>query len=65
MHFVLDVALDEDACRISIAAGTMGALRRLAYSSIADLRGALSFRRLTERMRANPARLLEVCAACR
>jgi predicted transposase YbfD/YdcC len=65
MHFVLDTALDEDACRIGTAAGTVGALRRLAYSVIADLRGALSFRRFAERMRANPARLLEICAACR
>jgi predicted transposase YbfD/YdcC len=65
MHFVLDGALDEDACRIGTAAGAVGALRRLAYSVIADLRGALSFRRFAERMRANPARLLEICAACR
>src|SRR3954447_9550974 len=65
LHFVLDGALDEDACRIGTAAGTVGALRRLAYSVIADLRGALSFRRFAERMRANPARLLEFCAACR
>jgi predicted transposase YbfD/YdcC len=65
LHFVLDGALDEDACRIGTAAGTVGALRRLAYSVIADLRGALSFRRFAERMRANPARLLEICAACR
>src|SRR4051812_15799234 len=65
LHFVLDGALDEDACRIGTAAGTVGALRRLAYSVIADLRGALSFRRFAERMRANSARLLEICAACR
>ena len=65
MHHVLDVALDEDACRIGIAAATMGALRRLAYRIIAELRGPLSFRRFAERMRANPARLLEICAACR
>jgi hypothetical protein len=30
MHFVLDGALDEDACRIGTAAGAVGALRRLA-----------------------------------
>jgi len=65
MHHVLDVALDEDACRIGIAAATMGALRRLAYRIIAELRGPLSFRRFAERRRANPARLLEICAACR
>jgi len=65
LHFVLDGALDEDACRIGTAAGVVGALRRLAYSVIADLRGALSFRRFAERMRANPARLLEICAASR
>jgi hypothetical protein len=64
MHCVLDVSLDEDACRIGTAAGTVGALRRLAYGIIADLRGTLSFRRFAERMRANPARLLEICAAC-
>ena len=62
---ILDVALDEDACRIGIAAATMGALRRLAYRIIAELRGPLSFRRFAERRRANPARLLEICAACR
>ena len=39
MHFVLDVSLEEDACRIGTAAGTVGALRRLAYGIIADLRG--------------------------
>jgi predicted transposase YbfD/YdcC len=65
MHFVLDVSLDEDPCRIGTAAGTVGALRRLAYGIIADLRGALSFRRFAERMRANPARLLEICASYR
>src|SRR3954447_747727 len=65
MHFVLDVSLDEDACRIGTAAGAVGALRRLAYGATADLRGALSSRGSAERMRANPARLLEICAACR
>ena len=41
MHFVLDTALDEDACRIGTAAGTVGALRRLAYSVIADRRAVI------------------------
>ena len=59
------MSLDEDACRLGTAAGTVGALRRLAYGIIADLRGALSFQRFAERMRANPARLLEICASYR
>src|SRR3954452_10389866 len=65
LHFVLDGALDEDACRIGTAAAAVGALRQLAYSVIADLRGALSFGGSAEGMGANPARLLEICAACR
>ena len=63
MHHV--VSLSEDACRICNAAGVVGALRRLAYAVIADLRGALSFRRFAEVIRANPTRLLEICQSCR
>jgi hypothetical protein len=65
MHHVLDVSLSEGACRICNAAGVVGALRRLAYAVIADLRGAVSFRRFAEIMRANPTRLLEICHSCR
>ena len=65
MHHVLDVSLSEDACRICNAAGVVGALRRLAYAVIADLRGALSFRRFAEVIRANPTRLLVICQSCR
>jgi predicted transposase YbfD/YdcC len=65
MHHVLDVSLNEDACQICTAAGVVGAIRRLAYAVIADLRGALSFRRFAEIMRANPTPLLEICHSCR
>ncbi len=65
MHHVVDGALDEDACRIAKAAGVMAALRRLAFTVIAELRGAFSFRRFTEFVRANPMPLLELCAAPR
>jgi predicted transposase YbfD/YdcC len=61
MHHVLDVALNEDACRICTAAALVGAIRRWAYAVIAELRGALSFRRFAEMMRANPTPLLEIC----
>lgn len=61
MHHVLDVALGEDASRIGTGAGVVGALRRWAYAVIAELRGALSFRRFVEMMRANPTPLLEIC----
>lgn len=63
MHHVLDGALDEDACQIAKAAGIMGALRRLAFTVMAELRGALSFRRFAEIIRANPTPLLEMCGA--
>jgi predicted transposase YbfD/YdcC len=62
MHHVVDGALDEDACRIARAAGVMAALRRLAFTVIAELRGAFSFRRFAEFVRANPTPLLELCA---
>jgi len=62
MHHVVDGALDEDACRIAKAAGVMAALRRLAFTVIAELRGAFSFRRFAEFVRANPTPLLELCA---
>jgi len=65
MHHVLDVSLGEDACRICTAAGVMGALRRLAYAVIAELRGAFSFRRFAEIVRANPTPLLEICRSYR
>ena len=65
MHHVVDGALDEDACRIAKAAGVMAALRRLAFTVIAELRGAFSFRRFAEFVRANPTPLLEMCAAPR
>ena len=65
MHHVLDVALSEDASRICTAVGVVGAVRRWAYAVIADLRGALSFRRFAEIMRANPTPLLELCHSCR
>jgi predicted transposase YbfD/YdcC len=65
IHHVLDVSLNEDACQICTAAGVVGAIRRLAYAVIADLRGALSFRRFAEIMRANPTPLLEICHSCR
>jgi predicted transposase YbfD/YdcC len=65
MHHVVDGALDEDACRIARAAGVMAALRRLAFTVIAALRGALSFRRFAEFVRANPTPLLEMCASPR
>jgi hypothetical protein len=65
MHPVVDGALDEDACRIAKAAGVMAALRRLAVTVIAELRGAVSFRRFAEFVRANPTPLLELCAAPR
>jgi predicted transposase YbfD/YdcC len=60
MHHVLDGALSEDASRISTAAGIVGALRRWAYAVIAEGRGALSFRRFVEMIRANPTPLLEI-----
>jgi predicted transposase YbfD/YdcC len=63
MHHVVDGALDEDACRIAKAAGVAAALRRLAFAVIAELRGAFSFRRFAEFIRANPTPLLELCAA--
>ena len=62
MHHVVDGALDEDACRIAKAAGVMAALRRLAFTVIAELRGTFSFRRFAEFVRANPTPLLEMCA---
>jgi predicted transposase YbfD/YdcC len=62
MHHVVDGALDEDACRIARAAGVMAALRRLAFTVIAELRGTFSFRRFAEFVRANPTPLLEMCA---
>ena len=65
MHHVVDGALDEDACRIAKAAGVMAALRRLAFTVIAELRGAFSFRRFAEFVRANPTPLLELCATPR
>src|SRR3954468_786443 len=65
MHHVVDGALDEDACRIAKAAGVMAALRRLAFTVIAELRGAVSFRRFAEFVRANPTPLLELCAVPR
>jgi hypothetical protein len=61
-HHVVDGALDEDACRIAKAAGVMAALRRLAFTVIAELRGTFSFRRFAEFVRANPTPLLEMCA---
>jgi predicted transposase YbfD/YdcC len=64
-HHVLDVALSEEASRICTAVGVVGAVRRWAYAVIADLRGALSFRRFAEIMRANPTPLLELCHSCR
>jgi predicted transposase YbfD/YdcC len=65
MHHVVDGALDEDACRIAKASGVMAALRRLAFALIAELRGAVSFRRFAEFIRANPTPLLELCAVPR
>lgn len=58
MHHVLDGALDEDRCRIAKAAAWVGALRRLAYAVIAELRGGMSFKRFAAKARANPAALL-------
>jgi predicted transposase YbfD/YdcC len=63
MHHVVDGALDEDACRITHAAGVMAALRRLAYAVIAELRGPLSFTRFAQIIHANPALLLDLCLA--
>jgi hypothetical protein len=60
MHHVLDVALSEDASRIGTAAGVIGALRRWASAVIAERRGAFSFRRFVEIIRANPTPLLEI-----
>ena len=65
MHHVLNVWLNREERQICTAAGVVGAIRRLAYAVIADLRGALSFRRFAEIMRANPTPLLEICHSCR
>ena len=44
MHHVLNVSLNRGRpARFCTAAGVVGAIRRLAYAVIADLRGALSF----------------------
>jgi predicted transposase YbfD/YdcC len=64
-HHVLEVALSEDASRIGTAAGVVGALRRWAYAVIAERRGAFSFRRCVEMMRANPTPLLDICHSSR
>ena len=58
MHHTLDVSFGEDACRISKAAAVSGALLRHAWSVVSELRGALSCRRFSARIHADPSPVL-------
>jgi len=58
MHYVLDVSLNEDRSRIAKAAAVVAAMRRNAYAIIDSLRGKLSYKRFSAKMRADPTLIL-------